>query len=239
MNRILEMEAYRSLEMEANINAERVRRMEADVNEMVASCNTELEEAMPALEQAKCALCSLTKGDINEIRRMKQPTAPVLRVMEAICIMLGVKPDKIKDPGGGTGKIDDYWGPAQKVVLADASLLQNLESYDKDNMPPEMIAKIATAYAADPEFYPEVVKKDSVAAAGLCTWVRAMIVYDKVVKNIGPKMAAVSEAQETLAAAKAELAEQMNFLVAALNDPKAIAQRLEDNDTSRKQRMRK
>ena len=34
--------------------------------------------------------------------------------------MMGVKPDKIKDPNGGTKKIDDYWGP-RKTFPRDAA----------------------------------------------------------------------------------------------------------------------
>lgn len=73
---------------------------------------------------------------------MKKPPAAVKLVMEAVCIMMGVKPDKIKDPNGGTKKVDDYWGPAQKHLLGDSRFLQNLMDYDKDNMDSAMIEKV-------------------------------------------------------------------------------------------------
>lgn len=73
---------------------------------------------------------------------MKKPPAAVKLVMEAVCIMMGVKPDKIKDPNGGTKKIDDYWGPAQKNLLGDSRFLQNLMDYDKDNMDSGMVEKV-------------------------------------------------------------------------------------------------
>lgn len=68
--------------------------------------------------------------------------------MEAVCIMMGVKPDKIKDPNGGTKKIDDYWGPAQKNLLGDSRFLQNLMDYDKDNMDSVMIEKVTLVLAS-------------------------------------------------------------------------------------------
>ena len=37
---------------------------------------------------------------------MKKPPAAVKMVMEAVCIMMGVKPEKVKDPAGGTKKIE-------------------------------------------------------------------------------------------------------------------------------------
>lgn len=76
---------------------------------------------------------------------MKKPPAAVKLVMEAVCIMMGVKPDKIKDPNGGTKKIDDYWGPAQKNLLGDSRFLQNLMDYDKDNMDSAMVEKVCRA----------------------------------------------------------------------------------------------
>ena len=73
---------------------------------------------------------------------MKKPPAAVKLVMEAVCIMMGVKPDKVKNPDGGTKKIDDYWGPAQKNLLGDSRFLQNLMDYDKDNMDSAMVEKV-------------------------------------------------------------------------------------------------
>lgn len=76
---------------------------------------------------------------------MKKPPAAVKLVMEAVCIMMGVKPDKVKDPNGGTKKVDDYWGPAQKNLLGDSRFLQNLMDYDKDNMDSAMVEKVREA----------------------------------------------------------------------------------------------
>lgn len=77
---------------------------------------------------------------------MKKPPAAVKLVMEAVCIMMRVKPDKIKDPNGATKKIDDYWGPAQKHLLGDSRFLQNLMDYDKDNMDSAMVEKVSGQY---------------------------------------------------------------------------------------------
>ena len=58
---------------------------------------------------------------------------------------MNVKPEKIKDPAGGTKKIDDFWGPAQKHLLGDPNLLKKLMEYDRDNMGEEMVAKAVSA----------------------------------------------------------------------------------------------
>ena len=176
----------------------------AEANEMKTSCESELAEAIPALENAMKALKTLTKGDITEVKAMKKPPDGVKIVMETVCIMMGVAPVKIKDPNGGTKKIDDYWGPSQKNLLNDTRFLQNLLEFDKDNIDPAKMAKIIP-YTEKPDFTQEKIKKASVAASGLCCWIHAMVVYDRVVKVVAPKRIALAEATEALAAAQATL----------------------------------
>lgn len=73
---------------------------------------------------------------------MKQPPAGVRLVMEAVCVMRDVKPDRVADPSGKGGKILDYWGPSKRL-LGDMAFLQHLQNYDKDNIPvSDFITKI-------------------------------------------------------------------------------------------------
>ncbi|KAG6956166.1 hypothetical protein JG687_00010768, partial [Phytophthora cactorum] len=176
----------------------------AEANGIKESCEAELAEAIPALENAVKALQTLTKGDITEIKAMKKPPDGVKLVMEAVCIMMRVPPVKVKDPAGGTKKVDDYWGPAQKTLLGDTRFLQNLLEYDKDNIPVEAMDKVRP-YAANPDFQAEKIRKASVAASGLCSWVHAMVVYDRVAKVVAPKREALKAATLALEKAQSEL----------------------------------
>ena len=63
----------------------------------------------------------------------------------------------------------------------------------------------AFSYCSNSDFNPAVVKKASIACEGLCKWVRAMDVYDRVAKVVAPKKAKLAEAE-------AELGEQMDKL---------------------------
>merc|ERR1719214_414891 len=113
---------------------------------------------------------------------MKTPPAGVILTSEALCLMFGVKPNKVKAPDG-KGKVDDFWEPAKKVLYTDTNLINKMIHYDKDNMDPEVLKKV-TPFEANENFQPDMVKKASVAACGICKWVRAMIVYDRVAKNV-------------------------------------------------------
>ncbi|GFH10423.1 flagellar inner arm dynein heavy chain, partial [Haematococcus lacustris] len=64
----------------------------AKVQAIKDECQADLAEAMPLLEAALKALDTLTKNDITEVKGMKSPPAGVKLVLEAVCIMKGIKP---------------------------------------------------------------------------------------------------------------------------------------------------
>ena len=110
----------------------------------------------------------------------------------------------------GKGKVDSYWGPSTKI-MADTAFLQRLKDYDKDHIPEAVMKKIKT-YTAMEEFQPAVIEKVSKAATGLCKWVRAMEIYDRVAKVVEPKRIALKEAEENLAVMMAALREKQAAL---------------------------
>jgi len=175
-----------------------------EASELKNSCEADLAEAIPALEAAERALKNLDKSDITEMKAMKKPSNAIKMTMAALCIMLLVAPDKkVKD---GDPRIDPFWGPATKELLNDPKFLHRLQTYDRDNMDPAVIAK-AKNFTDDPEFDPDVVaKKGSMAAAGLAKWVHAMVKYDRVARTVAPKRAALKEAEATLKGAQETLA---------------------------------
>eukprot|EP00966_Prymnesium_polylepis_P020589 473616-Prymnesium_polylepis.1 len=90
-------------------------------------------------------------------------------------------------------------------MMNDSKFLESLQVYDKDNIKPEVIAKI-TKYTANPDFEPTLIAKASKAAYGLCCWVRAMEVYDRVAKQVAPKRALLAQAEGEYAEVSALLA---------------------------------
>eukprot|EP00958_Prasinococcus_capsulatus_P016076 scaffold1766_cov401-Prasinococcus_capsulatus_cf.AAC.33 len=209
-------EAVKAEEEAANIKA-------AEAKAMKDECEADLAVAMPMLDSALQALNTLSKSDITEVKSMKNPPAAVKLVMEAVCIMKGVKPKRINDPKNPVRKMDDYWEPSQKL-LADTCFLPSLREYDKDNVPAKIIEQIRP-YVNNAEFDPELVRKASKAAYGLCCWVRAIEAYDRVAKVVGPKRAKLSEAQA-----------EYDSLIRELNDKKDELKEIEDklSDLERK-----
>lgn len=162
-------------------------------NAIKEECDIKLAEAMPKLEEANAALQTLTPADITIVKTMKSPPIGVKIVMEGVCIMKDVKPEKVPNPTG-VGLVEDYW-PSAKKVLTDMKFLDSLLNFDKDNIPERVIKKIQERVLTNENFDPEKIRSASAACEGLCKWISAIVEYDKVIKVVAPKRAALEEAQ--------------------------------------------
>lgn len=171
---------------EAKVVEENVKKEEETANDSATAakkikdeCDADLQTALPILAEALDALNTLKEEDITFMKSMKNPPGQIKLVMEAVCVLKGVKPDKVKDAAGNN--VEDYWGPSKRV-MGDLKFLDSLRNYDKDNIPAKNIKAIREKYMVDPLFDPKEVKKASVAAEGLCKWIIAMEKYDRVAK---------------------------------------------------------
>ncbi|KAM4746905.1 dynein axonemal heavy chain 3-like [Rhinophrynus dorsalis] len=210
----LEMEAVKSLvesdEATTNKAAEEAKAIKDE-------CEQKLSVAIPALNAAIAALDTLKSSDITLLKTMQNPPAGIRLTLAAICILKGIKPEKKGDQNGKA--IDDFW-PASKKMLGDMKFLDSLKEFDKDNIPPKVIAQIRRDFINNPEFQPAVIKNVSSACEGLCSWVRAIEVYDKVAKIVAPK-------RQRLEAAEADLTIHMDKLKIKRAELKEVSAKLE------------
>ena len=195
--------------VKANVEeeAKKVTAANDEADAIKLDAQKDLDEALPALESAIKALDSLNKNDITEMKSFAKPPELVQTVMEAVCILKGVKPD---------------WEQSKKL-LNDGNFLVGLSTYDKDHIPEKTI-KALQKYVQNVDFVPEKVAKVSQAAKSLCMWVRAMDVYARVAKNVEPKKAKLAEAEKSAAEMDALLAQKTE----ALNKVMANVKDLED-----------
>ena len=195
----------------------------AEANKVAASvkiikddCQTDLDEAMPAYESAVKALNALDKKSITEMKAFNNPPEMVKFTLEAVCILLDIKPD---------------WGEAKKL-MSQMDFMEQLKNYDKDNIPKKIMSKVIK-YFNDPRFLPDEIKKQSSAAMCLCMWVRAMVVYDKVAKGIEPKKAALKEAEDQLAVVMSELAVKQHALQEVLDRVASLQKMLSETQAKK------
>uniref|UniRef100_A0A4W3IJM0 Dynein axonemal heavy chain 1 n=1 Tax=Callorhinchus milii TaxID=7868 RepID=A0A4W3IJM0_CALMI len=144
----------------------------------------DLDEALPALDAALASLKSLNKNDVTEVS-MSRPPVGVKLVIEAVCIMKGIKPKKVPGEKPGT-KVDDYWEPGKGLLQDPAKFLDSLFKYDKDNIP-DTVIRLIQPYIDNEDFMPAAIAKVSKACTSICQWVRAMHKYHFIAKAVEPK----------------------------------------------------
>ncbi|MEE6527387.1 hypothetical protein FKM82_028742, partial [Ascaphus truei] len=128
---------------------------------------------------------------------MQRPPEGVKLVIEAVCIMKGIKPKKVAGDKPGS-RIDDYWEPGKGLLQDPGKFLEGLFKFDKDNIP-DVVIKAIQPYIENEEFQSAAIARVSKACTSICQWVRAMHKYHFVVCGVEPKRQALREAQEDLA----------------------------------------
>lgn len=83
------------------------------------------------------------------------------------------------------------------------------------------MSKIRAEYTPNPDFDPAKVLNASSAAEGLCKWILAMEIYDRVAKVVAPK-------KEKLAIADAQLARTMHELNQKREQLRTLEEKLEN-----------
>ncbi|MCJ8744212.1 hypothetical protein PDJAM_G00116030 [Pangasius djambal] len=161
-----------------------------------ADAQSNLDKALPALDDALASLKSLNKNDVTEVRAMQRPPQGVKLVIEAVCILKGIKPKKVAGEKPGS-KVDDYWEPGKGLLQDPGKFVESLLKFDKDNIPDSVI-KMLQPYIDNEEFHPASIAKVSRACTSICQWVRAMHGYHFVAKSVEPIRQALAVAQEDL-----------------------------------------
>ncbi|KAL7729890.1 hypothetical protein ACLKA6_014739 [Drosophila palustris] len=128
-----------------------------------------LADAMPALEEARRALSELEKAQITEIRSFATPPAAVQVVCECVAILKGIK--------------EISWKSA-KGMMSDVNFLKSLMEMDTEALTQKQITTcrqhMKTQNLDD-------MGKISVAGAGLLKFVKAVLGFFDVYKEVKPK----------------------------------------------------
>lgn len=78
------------------------------------------------LLHANQALDTINKNDISELKGMKSPPSAIRLVMEALCIMRGIKPTRMKDATSGRvsdgcrillGTLENIWDTYSPLIF--------------------------------------------------------------------------------------------------------------------------
>uniref|UniRef100_A0A8C4TYN4 Dynein axonemal heavy chain 1 n=1 Tax=Falco tinnunculus TaxID=100819 RepID=A0A8C4TYN4_FALTI len=202
-NRRKLLSAVQAEEMKAKVKAQTAQAIADDAQK-------DLAEALPALDAALASLRNLNKSDVTEVRAMQRPPLSVKMVIEAVCIMKGIKPKRVAGEKLGS-KVDDYWEPGRSLLQDPGKFLDSLFKFDKDNIS-DTVIKAIQPYIDSEEFQPPAIAKVSKACTSICQWVHAMHKYHFAAKAVEPKRVRSSEAEEDLRATQQVLEEAKKCL---------------------------
>ena len=77
-------------------------------------------------------------------------------------------------------------------------------NYEKENIP-DVCMKAIQPYIDNPEFDPDFIRSKSAAAAGLCAWVKNIVIFYVVFCDVEPKRLALEAANAQLKEAQDKL----------------------------------
>lgn len=117
-------------------------------------------------------------------------------------------------------------------MIGDMKFLDSLKSYDRDNIPIKIMTEIRDKFIPNEDFVPNKVAKASSAAEGLCKWVRAMEVYDRVAKVVAPKREALKQKEEEVSSLTQELQQKRNELKSVQDRLASLNKQLDDKARS-------
>jgi len=93
----------------------------------------------------------------------------VIKTLQAVCIMFDIKPDRVNDPDNIGKKINDWFKASQRNLLVSANkLLEDMQNYDKDNIPADIISKIEPFYNIQLLHQKILRKRVELAKPGVC-----------------------------------------------------------------------
>ncbi|XP_053593671.1 dynein beta chain, ciliary [Microplitis demolitor] len=185
-------------EVEKAIVSEEEARV-AEIKERVSlrqkRCDEDLAKAEPAVRQAEAALDTLNKNNLTELKSFGTPPEAVAIVAQAVLVLFSPK-----------GKIpkDRSWKACKAMMGGADAFLSALRKYDKENIHPDVV-KAIQPYINDKEFDPDIIYSKSQAAAGLCSWVKNIMVFHYINLNVKPLRAALAQANAELKASMEKL----------------------------------
>ena len=136
---------------------------------------------MPIYYKAVAAVDRLSAADVTEMSRVGVPSEGLKIVAQSLCYFFiedGLREKQYLEKKANPKDPDvyNYWPACKKKVLS-GKVLQNMKTFDKDNVPEELVNKMKELLVTD-AFKDSALKNAGKAALGIGSWVKAIIEYD-------------------------------------------------------------
>jgi dynein heavy chain 1 len=198
-----EAEQRKATSLKIRVNLDKQEEEVAKRKEVV---NADLEKAEPAVLAAQESVSNIKKQQLTEVRSMGNPPAGVKLALEAVCTLLGHKPDS--------------WKTIQGIVRRD-DFIASIVGYDNERqMTKASRLKMEKDFLSKEDFTYERVNRASKACGPLVQWVEAQVGYSAILDRVGPLREEAEQLEEQALQTKAEAQAIENTIV---NLEKSIA----------------
>lgn len=163
----------------------------------------DLAAAEPAVLEAQKSVQNIKRQHLTEVRSMGNPPPGVKLALEAVCTLLGHKPDS--------------WKTIVSIVRRDDFIASIVQFDNERQMTGPLRKKMQAEYLSKDDFTFEKVNRASKACGPLVQWVAAQVNYSDILDRVGPLRQEV-ENLEAAAQSTKEEAKETQILIKNLED---------------------
>ena len=145
--------------------------------------NTELDEAIPALEKAMNSVKSIDSKSLVEIKSLQQPPILIKFTLEAVVSII-TKQYKVWE-----------WKDV-KATVSRATFIKDVIEFNTDDLPQKVKDQVMTNYVKKPEWDLDKIERASKAAGPLAAWVDSQLKYADILKKVQPLRDSVNTLKE-------------------------------------------
>ncbi|GIY28883.1 cytoplasmic dynein 2 heavy chain 1 [Caerostris darwini] len=132
----------------------------------------ELKEIEPIVQEAKSAVGNIKSEALSEIRSLRAPPDVIRDILEGVLRLMGI--------------FDTSW-VSMKSFLSKRGIKEEILAFDARNISPEIRESVEKLLKKNSEsFDSKNAKRASAAAAPLAAWVKANVIYSRVLEKIKP-----------------------------------------------------
>lgn len=210
---VIERDKLNQFEAVVNNQTTELKKTQSDIDE-------KLEPHISQLDASLATLKTISPSEFLIVKNLKSPPAPIKILLECICILKDVKPDRTQ---AGT---DDFWNPSKRLVT-DVKFLENLWIINKDEIPPPVIEILTAKLLRNDSLDYEKIKNFSPAFEALLNWTLAILRYHDELMMLREDLLARDQAL-TLLNENTQVLNKMTEKMAFLDNASAENQRVLD-----------
>ncbi len=151
------------------------------------NCDDKLASAAPILEEAERCLLSLTPKDFVTLKTFKNPPSVIKLIFDTVLLLFHSPLQKVEViERDGKKFFQDSW-PSAFALLKRDNFVDSLRHFKKEAINAETI-ELMQPYIDHDDFLYSKARKASAVAAGVFSWVHAMLSYYSAASNVRSKI---------------------------------------------------